>query len=320
MDETRRRLKTKALERQIERSSSTPPATERCKLLRELGSLLVEDGKHRQAVTAFEEVLKFNESDPDFVRTPMLCSLMEQAKGVEARRLVEGPLFAALCAPGAEDASATEIQRIARITGLYSSALLDYISVRVLREEKKKSKIEKSENRLVAKLKRAHEANPFIAEYLAFAPAFEVLFPMNCDLPPASACVPAERPLLDALDYCCRFRQAGVWLETDEDVRKYVREVLFDAEPEDGDDEKPPFAALPAEGGQAGLSERWAKSREESLALWGEEMSADGHSDAGEGMMGEEGGEEEEPVGDSEEEASEAASDAFAKLERDGGF
>lgn len=49
-------------------------------------------------------------------------------------------------------------------------------------------------------------------ELIAFAPAFEAIFPFGCELPGRES---AEDPLLEALGYCCQLGlrgQAPVWL------------------------------------------------------------------------------------------------------------
>ena len=54
----------------------------------------------------------------------------------------------------------------------------------------------------------AHKQNPFVAEFLAFAPAFESVFPFACELPPEGKGVEAARRIFFV--FCFFSKSAGV--------------------------------------------------------------------------------------------------------------
>lgn len=308
-ENTRLRMKSKVLQKQLARLGKSGSPAERCSVLQELSQVHVEAGRSRQAIEALQEVLQLQPDDPQFLaRTQLLCLLMDEARGDEARQLVEGPLFQTLSvledvrpakAVTAVSADVAVARRVASVCGSYSLTLLDYISVKVLQEDKNPNAAAASERRLGERLRHAHKLNPFVAEFIAFAPAFENYFQAGADLPPESCCGPGEGPLLDALKYLVGFSQISVWLDSDDEVRRFIRCTVFEDDAEDGGDDSPPFAPLPVhEGLESPLLSRWKRARSDAMDLWGEEMSVDG----GEGDMvegAEEGGEEESCEGDS---------------------
>mmetsp|Transcript_109622 Transcript_109622/g.291145 ORF Transcript_109622/g.291145 Transcript_109622/m.291145 type:complete len:440 (-) Transcript_109622:99-1418(-) len=232
-------------------------------------------------------------------------------------------------APVLLDKSGSPSSRAAT-TACYTIALLTYISVAVLEEHgKDPNKAAAGEKKLLTRLRAAKKRNPFVAEYLAFAPAFEPHFPQGAELPPSDECREAELPLLEALEYCCRYRQAAIWMDTDEEVRRFLRSTLFEeeeeAEPEgeagkpeaakvEGGEPPPPFAVLPEVArNESELLRKWRKAREDALELWATEMSVEGGSADGEADEAGEGEEEEESDGEGSE--SMGSSEAMAALE-----
>lgn len=327
---TRIRLKLKALQKQLARFSPNTPAAERSAIVLETAELHAEAGHFRQAIKDYEEVLQLEPSDPHFkVRTPLLCLLMDEGHGAEAKQLIEGSLFQSLVSPPAAnparpvDCPAAEKDtavRLAILCGAYSHALLGYISLHVMQEEADPRVAAANELKLVERLQRAHQANPFVAELIAFAPAFDNYFEPGADIPPASACGPMDGPLLDALQYLIVLRQLNVWLDTDEEVRSFVRCTLFEKEVEEGADEEPPLTPLPVSEGvqESGLLLRWRRAREEAMELWAEEMSVEsGDGGDDEVMEGCEHGESEEGLESSM--GSEACSEDFAGREERSG-
>eukprot|EP00747_Dinoflagellata_sp_TGD_P029068 gnl/TRDRNA2_/TRDRNA2_133668_c0_seq1.p1 gnl/TRDRNA2_/TRDRNA2_133668_c0~~gnl/TRDRNA2_/TRDRNA2_133668_c0_seq1.p1 ORF type:complete len:243 (-),score=68.13 gnl/TRDRNA2_/TRDRNA2_133668_c0_seq1:76-804(-) len=235
--------------------------------------------------------------------------LMNEAHGEEARSLVEGNLFAKLLNSAASngDEDATGIVGTAATVGSYSHALLEYISVRVLQEDKDAAAAADSEKRLRHRLVRAHKVNPFAAEFIAFAPAFESAFPVGCELPPLDGCPAKEQPLIQALEYCCRYGQVSVWLDTDDDVRAYIRETVFEDDDAEqvGGDEKPPLEPLPAPSGvqESPLLKRWKAARQAAMELWAQEMMGGEDGESGEEGEESDGSPDSETIG------------AFAELE-----
>lgn len=104
---------------------------------------------------------------------------------------------------------------------------------------------------------------------------------------------------MEALDYVCRQGgrgQVAVWLDTDEDVRRFVRLTLYE---EDGKEDEAPLAPLPQPlPSEAAVITRWRRAREDAMELWAGEMSVDGGSEGGE--EGEEEDCEEDPEEDSD--------------------
>eukprot|EP00927_Polykrikos_kofoidii_P048176 TRINITY_DN42396_c0_g1_i1.p1 TRINITY_DN42396_c0_g1~~TRINITY_DN42396_c0_g1_i1.p1 ORF type:complete len:456 (+),score=102.06 TRINITY_DN42396_c0_g1_i1:92-1369(+) len=335
--DTRQRLRARALEKRLERLDgvdSEMPA--RYALLREIAGLHAEGGRTKLAVKALQKSIELVPDDPDFARTPLLCLLMHQADTQEASTLLKGPLFAPLvpgvlkgaiakanaaaaaaAAPAVDAAGSTfGPWHSAVTTGMYTLALLTYISVQVLEEHKGRKGRAAAAARLFSRVRAAKKQNAFVAEFVAFAPSFEPVFPQGSDLPPAESCTPAELPLLEALEYCCRRGQASVWLDTDEEVRRFLRKTLFEEDEKEGeteDDVDPPFAPLPEPTPkESQLLARWRRARKDAMDLWAEEMSTDG-----EGAEGGEGeGEEEEAEGSESEGGSEEASKAFDEIEK----
>ena len=293
VNETRQRLRAKLLQRQLTRGPAAKPGEERRKVLIELGGLQTEAGQLRSATKSFQEALDMSPDDADFqVRALLLGLYMDQAMTEEATSMLKGPLFEM----AAEAESASGARREAMTAGLYSLALLTYISVRVLQEYRKKPReAKKAEDRLVERLQAAHRQNPFVAEFIAFAPAFEPAFPLRCDLPPQVSDAILEAQLLEALKYCCQIGgrgQISVWLDTDPFVRRFVRELLFEGQgSEAGADgeEPPPLAALPAQSsGEPSVLTRWRRAREAAMRLWASDIAAEA------GLEGQEECEEEE--------------------------
>ncbi|CAE7226375.1 unnamed protein product [Symbiodinium natans] len=301
--ETRQRLRAKLLQRQLTRGPAAKPGEERRQILVELAGFQTEAGQQRSAIKLLQEALDMCPDDPDFkVRAPLLALYMDRAMTEEAASLLKGPLFEIETAPMAPEGSeressatsatgATGAKREAITVGRYSLALLSYISVRVLQEHKKRDG-KKAEGRLLERLRAAHRQNPFVAEYIAFAPAFEPVFPLGCDLPGLHG-LPAEgsceMELLEALRYCCQMGgrgQISVWLDTDPFVRSFVREVLFeggagqeattDAGEEKELDEPPPLPLLPAQSpGEPPVLTRWRRAREAAMQLWASDIAAE---------------------------------------------
>lgn len=352
--EQRERMRAKALERRLSRLDGTVPSAERCTMLKELGHLQMDSQRTKFAVDSFQQILRLQPEDPGFARGPLLCALMDQAKTQEASDLLKGPLFerllasvgvSAAAAPQGKKASAAkaggasvegaEAEPVlldlssgaagrALTIGCYTLALLTYISVRVLEEHgRNPNKAAAAEQRLLKRLLAAKKTNAFIAEYLAFAPAFEPHFAQGADLPPADSCPAAEQPLLEALEYCCRYRQAAIWMDTDEEVRRFLRATLFEEEEEaaeaqpgaegepsqgKGDkEEPPPFGVLPEPAqGESALLSKWRKARDDALELWATEMSVEGGSGPGEAEEAEDEGEEESDGDESSMDSAEA--------------
>merc|ERR1712194_819346 len=129
------------------------------------------------------------------------------------------------------------------------------------------------EDKLIERTRRATQHNPYVAELMAFRPAFDSSFPDGCELPPREERKePREAKLLEALDYCIGFDQVGVWLDTDDDVRRFLRCCIF--EDEETDDSSPPMAPLPdLLADTSPLVARWKKARQDAMELWASEMS-----------------------------------------------
>eukprot|EP00929_Paragymnodinium_shiwhaense_P110175 TRINITY_DN76948_c0_g1_i1.p1 TRINITY_DN76948_c0_g1~~TRINITY_DN76948_c0_g1_i1.p1 ORF type:complete len:454 (-),score=128.33 TRINITY_DN76948_c0_g1_i1:343-1644(-) len=347
-EETAQRMRVKLVQRQLSRLGEDSSAEERCELLQEIAKLHAEGGRSRMAIETLKEVLNLLPKDPKFVRTTLLCLLMDQARSEEARDLVLGPLFAPLtgesqtvpkgkkarkaaaAAPPAPAKPPPQLEdleggaRLAAAAGCYSLALLTYLAVCVLNENPRER--EAGEQRVARRLRRAQELNPYCAEILAFYPAFEEHFPEGMDLPDMEDCSPAERPLREALEYCCRLGQVAVWLDADEGVRRYLQRVFYESEEPEGEDgakeEKPPFGTLPEPGEDPGaetsLLKRWREARAQALDLWAGEMSeaGEGESSCG-GPAGpiEEGAEEEDDP-DALSEAEDPSDDEDAALDK----
>ena len=283
INETRQRLRTKLLQRQLTRGRTAKHGEERRQVLIELAGLQTEAGQQRAAIKSLQEALDMSPEDADFkVRAPLLGLYMDQAMTEEATSLLKGPLFEM----GAETESASGAKCEAMTVGLYSLALLSYISVRVLQEYKKKPREGKiAEDRLLERLQAAHRHNPFVAEFIAFAPAYEPVFPLGCDLPPAATEASLETKLLQALRYCCQTGgrgQVSVWLDTDPFVRAFVRECLFEndrmepAEHTNESTETPPLAVLPAQSStESSVLTRWRRAREAGMRLWASDIAAE---------------------------------------------
>lgn len=272
VDETRQRLRSKWLERQLSRGPGSRVGPERRTLLLEMAQLQLAAGRSKAALQSLREALDMDPEDVDFaVRGPLLCLYLDKAMAEEAASLLKGPLFEDAM-QGDLPAEPSAKQREAVTAGCYSIALLSYISVRVVREYKKPKAVEEAEERLLKRLQKAHQQNPFIAEFLAFAPAFESTFPFGCELPEASGAEKLEEQLLEALRYCCQWGgrgQAPVWLDdTNATVRRFIRETLFEAE--DASDAAPLAEASPNE---APVLQRWRRAREEAMQLWATEMA-----------------------------------------------
>eukprot|EP00928_Gymnodinium_smaydae_P048931 TRINITY_DN32781_c0_g1_i1.p1 TRINITY_DN32781_c0_g1~~TRINITY_DN32781_c0_g1_i1.p1 ORF type:complete len:423 (+),score=80.76 TRINITY_DN32781_c0_g1_i1:28-1269(+) len=295
VQETHERLRVKIVERQIKRLRPGCPPEERCQLLQELGQMHHDAGRTRLATENFKEVLLNLPEDPNYVRTTLLCLYMDQAKSQEARDLLLSPLFVKLLLDkdvsaklkvtvsekDAEAAMSSPEGRLAAVVGCYSLALLTYLSVCVLDEAKPSDKAA-SQQRLMNRMRRAHSLNPYCAELIAFYPAFEEFFPEGFELPDIDTCTPEETPLRDALEYCCRLGQMAVWLDSDDDVRRFLQKLLFEDEVEakPDEEEKPPFAPIPDEQpNEPLLIAKWRKARNAAMELWATEMSVDG-SDA----------------------------------------
>ncbi|CAK9071095.1 unnamed protein product [Durusdinium trenchii] len=283
VEETRQRLRLKLLERQLSRGPGASPGELRRQLLVEAAQLQSKNGRPKVALQWLQEALDLQPDDTEFhVRTSLLCLYMDRAMAEEAASLLKGPLFtsihdASASAESGDGGSAAETTarkaHEAKTAGCYSIALLSYISVHVLMEHKKPKAQKEAAQRLLERLRKAHAQNPFIAEFLAFAPAFEPTFPFGCELPEYEATA-EEALLLEALSYCCQWGvrgQAPVWLDTDDNVRRFLRETLFE-----GDEDAAPLAPLPEPQPQeAQVLQRWRRAREEAMQLWAAEMSQD---------------------------------------------
>lgn len=326
-DETILRMRTKVLQRQLKRTGPEQPE-ERRKILVELGCGFHARGMTRVACENLLEAVRLAPADEDFVvRVPLLCSLMEETRAEEASELVVGPLFSALpiisaASSKAEEEAGDEAQErealererarsLAATTGAYTRAVLKYIKVCVLEEHQSDPENATTEEaQLVAYLRQAKTQNPHVAEFLVFAPAFERRFPQECELPPAEDCLDEEKPVLEALEYLCRYRQLVVWTDTDEDVRRFLRHVLLESSDGEGKGatEEPPLRPLPAQSpGESLLLATWRRAREEAMDLWAGEMSEEGED--GEG--------EEEESGEESQNSSDAFEDAEDRLDVD---
>lgn len=207
----------------------------------------------------------------------------------------------------------SEARSAATLTACYTVALLTYISVRVLQEHgRKPSSVAAAEAKLARRLRAARRQNPFVAEYIAFAPAFEQHFdgygePGSFKHFEGKRPFGSEQMLIQALDYCCRHRQLAIWLDTNDEVRRYIQRTLFEEgrdQPDSGDgagaaaEEEPPLAPLPSETpADHPVMRLWRTAREAALELWAEEMS---------------------PARDcegEEEESAESSSEALARVE-----
>ncbi|CAE7340281.1 unnamed protein product [Symbiodinium necroappetens] len=286
INETRQRLRTKLLQRQLTRGPAAKPGEERRGVLVELAKLQTEAGQQRSAIKLLQEALDMSPDDTDFqVRTPLLALYMDRAMTEEASSMLKGPLFEM----GADAEAASNAKREAATVGLYSLALLSYIKIHVLQDCKKKDRDGKKAE-VLQRLQAAHRHNPFVAEYIAFAPAFEQDFPLGCELPPAASEGILERKLLEALRYCCQLGgrgQISVWQDSGPFVRKFVREALFEGEagPDattdvKGDetevDEPPPLPPLPAASSQEPpVLTRWRRAREAAMQLWASDIATE---------------------------------------------
>lgn len=287
--EARNRLRIKALEKQLAKRDCTDSLSERVGILREVAKLNAESQRTSQAISAYQEILRLAPEDEHYMRTALLCLLMDQARGDEATELLKGPLFAPLLSSTIDEETPSFPRTCATTAGRYSVTLLSYISTCVLKEHKHPGKAAAAEQRLFDRLRSARAQNVFVAEFLAFAPAFQPHFPSGCELPPREACTSAEEPLLDALQYCCHHGQVTVWLDTDDEVRRFLRQKLFEEEDETNEHQDgPPLGPLPPEQTpEPILLARWRRAREDALELWMTEMSVDASSDGAEDCNGE---------------------------------
>eukprot|EP00930_Biecheleria_cincta_P076066 TRINITY_DN63274_c0_g1_i1.p1 TRINITY_DN63274_c0_g1~~TRINITY_DN63274_c0_g1_i1.p1 ORF type:complete len:433 (+),score=123.86 TRINITY_DN63274_c0_g1_i1:71-1300(+) len=330
VEETRQRLRLKVLQRQLLRGPASKPCSERRSVLLELGRLQAEAARQRLAIEHLQEALNISPDDEDFlVRTPLLCLYVDAARSEDAAALLKGPLFQRLLEEAGTSSKRANAAKQAAITvGCYSIALLSYISVYVIREHRKSQALKSAEERLIKRIKAARSQNPFVAEFLAFSPAFEPVFPLGCDLPPPSPeATEEELAMLEALQYCCGGcgrGQSAVWLDADDQIRKFLRETLFeeDEEPPAADAKEdvpveetpPPLAPLPPPfAREPEVISRWRRAREEAMDLWATEMAADAGLDA-KGAEGLEGGEEEHPTDDDCQGASDG-DDALGEAE-----
>ncbi|CAE8686466.1 unnamed protein product, partial [Polarella glacialis] len=146
IEETRQRLRMKALQRQLLRGPSVKPGEERRTVLRDLGLLHAGAGRSAPAIEALEEALNISPEDPDFsVRGPLLCLYLDGARTEEATSMLKGPLFESLLAeapigqpPSSTSSEFLMAKKAAATTGCYSIAVLSYVSVCVLQEYRKK--------------------------------------------------------------------------------------------------------------------------------------------------------------------------------------
>mmetsp|Transcript_44202 Transcript_44202/g.92295 ORF Transcript_44202/g.92295 Transcript_44202/m.92295 type:complete len:379 (-) Transcript_44202:3-1139(-) len=288
INETRQRLRAKLLQRQLTRGPAAKPGEERRGILVELAGFQTEAGQQRSAIRLLQEALDMSPEDTDFqVRTPLLALYMDRAMTEEASSMLKGPLFEI----GADAEAASNAKREAATVGLYSLALLSYIKIHVLQDCKKKDR-EGKKAEVLQRLQAAHRHNPFVAEYIAFAPAFEQDFPLGCELPPAASDGILERKLLEALRYCCQLGGRGqipVWQDAGPFVRKFVREALFEGEAEDGSDpttdvkndqtevdEPPPLPLLPpASSQEPPVLTRWRRARGAAMQLWASDIATE---------------------------------------------
>lgn len=329
---TKRRMRTKALEKQLNRlKNDAASQPERRKVLLELGLVHGECGRIKQSVQNLTYAQEQDASDPDYaVRVPLLCAHMEQGNAEEASKLVTSDLFKFACGKSVEaksesrdDSLANRPREMAKTVGLYSRAALKYIKVVVLGDHRTSNRNAiKEEEELGLYLRQARAQNPFVAEHLAFSPVFEPRFPVGAEMPaPRDSATGVEVQIREALEYCCRYRQFQVWEDTNEGYRTFLREQLFDEEDEceDGAEnqkDEPPFRPLPqAEAGENGLLTRWRTTREEAMELWAQDLQAEAEADD-EAVGVEEGAEEEIPqVADEEEEEEEDSDGAINHAE-----
>ncbi|CAJ1330356.1 unnamed protein product, partial [Effrenium voratum] len=184
VEETRQRLRAKLLQRQLQRGPGARPGPERRRALLELAQFQAE-GRQKLAIQSLQEALDIAPEDEDFkVRSQLLALYMDRAMTEEAASLLKGPLFTEVMQGSCPPDAAWDAKHEAMTVGCYSLAVLSYISTRVLREHRKPKAVQEAEERLQARLRAAHKQNPFVAEFLAFAPAFESVFPFACELPP----------------------------------------------------------------------------------------------------------------------------------------
>lgn len=351
-EETRQRLRLKALQRQLARLTDSSPVDQRVSVLRDLGHMHVTAGRSQAASDAFRQILQLQPGDPDFIRTPLLCMHVDAAQTDEASEILKGPLFTPLLLEAGIDLAAdaravagkakarrvagadvetgvetetqlgpsasqeiaggcisSEARNAATLTACYTVALLTYISVRVLKEHgRKPSSIAAAEAKLARRLRAAQRQNPFVAEYIAFAPAFQQEFDGYVETADFNKMrtFGSEQMLIQALEYCCLYRQLAIWLDTNDEVRRYIQRTLF----EEGGDlssngegtgvatEEPPLAPLPSETpADHPVMRKWRKTREDALELWAEEMSTAGDCEG------------------EEEESAESSSEALARAE-----
>lgn len=310
--------RVKELYRQLD-SLDCDGKPERCKLLSELVQLCCELRRSRQAVTAFSDLLTMDPDDSQYNRTRMLCLFVDQGMHMQAEELLQGPLFLPLFAEAATRTAAADVtsraHRMAILAGHYSQTLLTYISVRLLHKDVEEPAVTSAcEKSLSEHLWQAHACNPYVAEFIAFAPAFKSHFPLgsltqftaSTDMSVSSA------PLVEALEYCCVLGQVTVWLSIDDAIRKYIRATLFESAPKDGDWETPPLANLPvASAIEEPVFARWRLAREGAMEMWSEEMSIDGFS--GDDGIGKGDSMSDRDISDSE--SSLGSSQAFADIE-----
>lgn len=350
-EETRQRLRLKALQKQLARlTDSSGPVEQRVAVLRDLGKMHMDAGRSQAASDAFRQALQLQPEDPDFIRTPLLCMHMDAAQTDEASEALKGPLFTPLLLEAGIDLAAdaraaagkskarrlagaeaeagagaaepgpsamqettdcsisSEACNAATLTACYTVALLTYISVRVLQEHgRKPSSVNAAEAKLARRLRAAKQQNPFVAEFIAFAPAFEQHFDGYGERRDLKGKRPfgSEQMLIQTLDYCFQHRQLAIWLDTNDEVRRYIQRTLFEEEqpksgnaPGDTAEEEPPLAPLPSETpADHPVMRTWRKAREAALELWAEEMSTADDCE----------GEEEESV--------ESSSEALARAE-----
>lgn len=272
--DARQRMRAKLYERQVKRLSDDTPMSERCDLLMEAANAFWNQGKSKMALQTFQKVLELDPADSQFVRTPVLCLLMDEAQPDKARAFLQSELFTSvLCRqPDGKQVEYASETRIASVVGHWTAALIEYISVEVLEEDAQEPiKALESEARLQTLLEVAHKVNPFVSEFIAFAPAFESFdseFSNEIE-PPTSNTPVHERPLLEALYYAITLGQAAIWLDTNEDVRQHIRRTLLETE---SPDDEPPLAPLNTTGKNV-WAHRWKHARTAAMELWVEEMS-----------------------------------------------
>merc|ERR1719383_354776 len=114
-----------------------------------------------------------------------------------------------------EEAAASGLARVAhlaKVVGCYSLAVHECISA-LQQEESEEEEDEGGAGsvsgieRIAERFRRAHSANPFVAEFLAFSPSFETQFDSWFELPDVSACPTDQLPLREAVVYCCELGQ-----------------------------------------------------------------------------------------------------------------